>query len=281
MHLFEETSAPQLLEEALPLFAAREAENNLPLGVLQMVCQGQRREPAPWLWSVREGGQLLGVAVRTPPSPLLVSTLPAAGGAALADAILARAVFPLPINGPSDVVDEVTRALTQRGGTEIELLRNMRLFQLCQVTPAVAMSGAMRRTSTADAPVLVQFLDAFEREAVPEQVGTRDLRVVVETMLAQGRAFLWQDGDLVGAMAAFNRRVGSGTSIGAVYTPPALRRRGYATALVAALSQHMLDDGCAYTCLFTNLANPVSNSIYPKVGYHPVGDVRHVSVRRV
>src|SRR5262245_59692926 len=147
MHLVEETSAPQLLEEALPRFAAREAENNLPLGDLQMVCQGQRRDPPPWLWSVREGGQLMGVVVRTPPSPMLLSTLPPAGSAVLADAILARAVFPLPLNGPSDVVDEVTRALTKRGDIEIELVRNMRLFELRKVTPPAATSGTMRRAS--------------------------------------------------------------------------------------------------------------------------------------
>jgi predicted GNAT family acetyltransferase len=278
MELVEETDAHALLAEAQPLFAPREVENNLPLGVLKMVSQGLYRGVAPWLWSVRDGAQLIGMAIRTPPFPLVLSDLPDAACAVLAEGILARTSFPLPLNGPRDVVDRVTDQLVQRSAVKVELLYNMRLFELRQVTPPPPTAGAMRRATAADAPVLTQFMDGFERESLPEQVGTRDLRTVIDNMIAQGRGFLWQDGEQAGAMAAFNRRVGAGTSIGAVYTPPALRKRGYATALVAALSQHMLDDGCAYTCLFTNLANPISNSIYPKVGYRAVCDTRHVRV---
>ena len=57
-----------------------------------------------------------------------------------------------------------------------------------------------------------------------------------------------------------------------VYTPPAYRRRGYATANVAAVSQRALEAGHAYCCLFTDLANPISNSIYQKIGYRPICD---------
>jgi hypothetical protein len=61
-------------------------------------------------------------------------------------------------------------------------------------------------------------------------------------------------------------------SVGPVYTPPERRGRGYATACVAALSQTILDEGWAFCTLFTDLANPTSNSIYQKIGYHPVCD---------
>src|SRR5438876_114270 len=65
-----------------------------------------------------------------------------------------------------------------------------------------------------------------------------------------------------------------GARIGAVYTPPELRRRGYATALVADVSRRQLAEGKRFCFLFTDLANPISNSIYPKVGYRPVADFR-------
>jgi predicted GNAT family acetyltransferase len=41
---------------------------------------------------------------------------------------------------------------------------------------------------------------------------------------------------------------------------------------VAALSQHLLDEGFAFTSLFTDLANPTSNQIYMKIGYQPLAD---------
>jgi hypothetical protein len=57
-----------------------------------------------------------------------------------------------------------------------------------------------------------------------------------------------------------------------VYTPPEFRGRGYASNLVAHLSQELLDEGRKFCFLFTDLANPVSNSIYQKIGYRPVSD---------
>jgi predicted GNAT family acetyltransferase len=62
------------------------------------------------------------------------------------------------------------------------------------------------------------------------------------------------------------------TRISAVYTPPEHRGRGYATANVAAISQHALDGGASACMLYTNAANPISNKIYQRVGYRPVGD---------
>jgi predicted GNAT family acetyltransferase len=62
--------------------------------------------------------------------------------------------------------------------------------------------------------------------------------------------------------------------ISTVYTPPALRGRGYASAMVAAASQHALDGGAAACTLNTDLANPTSNKIYQAVGYRPVRDTQ-------
>ncbi len=64
----------------------------------------------------------------------------------------------------------------------------------------------------------------------------------------------------------------NGKRITAVYTPPEHRQKGYATSCVAALSQNLLDSGCKYCFLFTDLANPTSNHIYHKIGYRPVSN---------
>jgi predicted GNAT family acetyltransferase len=59
-----------------------------------------------------------------------------------------------------------------------------------------------------------------------------------------------------------------------VYTPPEWRGKGYASACVAALSQLCLDSGYQFCMLYTDLANPTSNSIYQKIGYQPIGESR-------
>src|SRR5436189_143738 len=88
-----------------------------------------------------------------------------------------------------------------------------------------------------------------------------------------GGIVLWEDGGAVVSMAGFGGRTPSGTRIGPVYTPPDLRGRGYASALTAALTQRLLDGGLRFCFLFTDLANPTSNSIYQRIGYEPVSDV--------
>ena len=64
---------------------------------------------------------------------------------------------------------------------------------------------------------------------------------------------------------------GGVTRIAGVWTPPELRRHGYASGVVAALSTERQDAG-ERCMLFTDLANPTSNAIYEAMGYRRVGD---------
>jgi predicted GNAT family acetyltransferase len=65
-------------------------------------------------------------------------------------------------------------------------------------------------------------------------------------------------------------------TVSGVYTPPELRCKGYATSCVAELSRNILQSGKKFCMLYTDLANPTSNSIYMKIGYWPVCDsVQH------
>jgi predicted GNAT family acetyltransferase len=97
----------------------------------------------------------------------------------------------------------------------------------------------------------------------------------VERALASEHRQLWfwtVDGEPVALAGAGNPTL-NGVRIGPVYTPPERRKRGYASALVAHLSQHLLDSGHRFCFLFTDLNNPTSNHIYQDVGYRPVSDV--------
>ncbi len=75
-------------------------------------------------------------------------------------------------------------------------------------------------------------------------------------------------------MADLGRETAHGFSLSLVYTPRHLRNKGYATSCVAELTKRMLDSGKKFCCLYADLANPASNSIYQKIGYQPVCDVQ-------
>jgi len=92
-------------------------------------------------------------------------------------------------------------------------------------------------------------------------------------------AWLWVDGGRPVSLTCVGGVTPHGIRIGPVYTPPDLRGKGYASSLVAGVSQMQLDAGRAYVFLFTDLANPTSNRIYQALGYEPVNDVDEYDFR--
>ena len=83
---------------------------------------------------------------------------------------------------------------------------------------------------------------------------------------------LWEDeGEPVSA-TGFGSPTPNGSRIGPVYTPPERRGHGYASVLVAEVSQAQLDAGKRFCFLYTDLANPTSNKIYVDLGYERVCD---------
>ena len=85
--------------------------------------------------------------------------------------------------------------------------------------------------------------------------------------------FLLLDQNEPVSMARKAGKTPNGSLINFVYTPPHFRRNGYATECVAKLSKLLLEEGNKFCFLFTDLANPISNSIYYKIGYRPVIDL--------
>ena len=83
---------------------------------------------------------------------------------------------------------------------------------------------------------------------------------------------LWEHDGRVVSLAGHAGETPNGARVGPVYTPPELRGRGYASALTAALTEQLLER-LRFCFLFTDLANPTSNSIYQRIGYRPVTDI--------
>jgi len=94
---------------------------------------------------------------------------------------------------------------------------------------------------------------------------------------ADGGIELWEDEGEVVSLSGWGGPTPNGIRIGPVYTPPEHRGHGYATALVAELSQRLLDGGRSFCFLYTDLANPTSNAIYERIGYVKVAEAAMVA----
>jgi predicted GNAT family acetyltransferase len=71
-------------------------------------------------------------------------------------------------------------------------------------------------------------------------------------------------------MAGIVRRLRTCAAIAGVYTPPALRGRGYAGSVIAAVVERIYAEGRTTACLYTDLSNLFSNRCYAKIGFKPV-----------
>jgi predicted GNAT family acetyltransferase len=271
MQLTRHESADGFLAHAGEFLGAREAEHNLILGLTSrlQVSPSLYGEPA-YFAVVDEGGRVVGATMRTPPHNLILSELDdlAAIGPLLEDA---RAVFgSLPgVVGPKEAVAKFAAAWPAEARLEIA----QRAFRADHVDAPTGVPGRMRDYERRDRALAASWMEAFTEEALPEPPPeTSEEFVDRREEDPDGGTVLWEDDGAVVSMAGFGGRTPNGIRIGPVYTPPELRGRGYASALTAAVTQRLLDSGLRFCFLFTDLANPTSNSIYQRIGYEPVSD---------
>jgi predicted GNAT family acetyltransferase len=149
------------------------------------------------------------------------------------------------------------------------------LHQAISVIFPTDLPGGRLRAATGDEhDFLSHWQLAFQREAMPREAGDMDAaRIITDRLLNDGDLFVWQKNDgWVVSMAARARPTVRGISVNLVYTPPEERRRGYAAACVAHLSQWLLDSGYDFCTLFTDRANATANKLYARIGYNPIAD---------
>lgn len=140
--------------------------------------------------------------------------------------------------------------------------------------PPAPVEGRLRPYAPGDRALALDWLEAFVAEALPAGLVQEGVEDVLDRRLADpGGGFAVWETDRPVSLAGFGGATPNGVRVGPVYTPPELRGQGYASALVAGLTQQLLAGGRRFCFLYTALANPTSNSIYRRVGYRPVADV--------
>jgi predicted GNAT family acetyltransferase len=274
VELVRHADAESFLAAAGGFLGAREAEHNLILGLSSRLV----REPlmygeAPYFAVVHDEGRVVGVAMRTPPHNFILSELDedAAVGAVVADA---REEFgSLPgVVGPKERAAQFANAWRAATGATPRLEIAQRVFAADHVDSPRPTSGRMRDYEAGDRDLAIRWMDEFVAEALPEAPPESSAEFVDRREEDPDAGLvIWEDDGAV-SMAGFGGRTPNGIRVGPVYTPPELRGRGYASALTAALTQRLLDSGRRFCFLYTDLANPTSNSIYQRIGYRPVSD---------
>ena len=258
-----------------------EAQNMIPLGNLIIGNEGKDktdwRDPANWLMAtISDTNGIQLIAIMTPPHNI---TLYATGNTINPKSIncLIDGLKDHEIPGVTtekNLAEYFAHEYTTRKGMTFETTMSQRIYELMAVNPDIQKPGVVRLLDEKDMPFFPYWAEAFH---AAESYGKTEMSIPHDAekyryRLSAKKLYVLEDNGIPVSMAGFTREMQTAIGVAFVYTPPYYRGKGYATSCVAQISQIALKKGFTKCVLYTDLANPTSNSIYQKIGYTPICD---------
>ena len=276
IEIISHNHADELISLSGAYLEQNESENNLPIGLAYRLAEDPYyyTSELPLLLSILEHGSVVGVVVMTPPKRIILSRIDTDIQTAIVSLVrhLRRIDVQIPgVVGPAAAAQTFADCwVKDMPGVSVKLSKRMRVFEARSVADLPLSPGKLRFACPGDHPLMTRWIVGLS-EAIGEPVGFDDAKSRAEKLIKDQQLYVWDNKGPV-SIAGMSRPMRNGTTIGAVYTPPEHRGKGYATSCVLLLTKKLLSDGYSFCSLYTDLSNPTSNSIYIKIGYVPIGD---------
>jgi len=275
------TDVHKFYNDTYDVLMRHEAQNMIPLGNTIIGNEGKDktewRDPANWFMAaISDADSIQLTAIMTPPHNITLYAT---------DNIINPEAVNCLIDGLKDrelpgVTTEKTLAeyfakeYTSRRGITFTTTMNQRIYELTAVNPDVQRFGSLRLLEEKDMYFFPYWVEAFH---AAKSYGNTEMSIPQDAELYRYRLsakklYVLEDNGIPVSMAGYTREMQTAIGVAFVYTPPYYREKGYATSCVAQISQIALEKGFTKCVLYTDLANPTSNSIYQKIGYVPVCD---------
>ena len=262
----------EFLRAVTPIYAADDSRHGLMLGLAWRMAEHPRDYPGAvqvLVWDRRD--VLAATGLMTPGADLLVQSDPLNKEAleALADRLWFEGVKVTGVNGVDATSDYFAQMWAEKFGLEAYRIKELNVLALSKVIPPAECFGEIKQAGFEDTSASLEMIRAMQKETgIPKESWW-----VLEDMqraIANEWVFTWEVEGKPVAMAMFNRPTAKAISISGVYTKPEHRGKGYASCVVAAISQFALDRGNLRVNLFTDQANPTSNALYKRIGFKEV-----------
>jgi GNAT superfamily N-acetyltransferase len=271
VELYED--AGKALEKARAFLASEPVLHNVILSLLET--RAAYPEPGRY-WVASDGERVAGVVFQSPLDfTATITPMSRDAVAAMVDGISEAGVALPGVSGEAGTAARFAGQWTERHKSAAVPIEGQRIYEIREVQETPAVAGRMRRAERADRELVIAWMRGFQADTGDgggrAQGGSEQGRSAASAAVHRRSFWLWDDGGPV-SMAMRTEPVEGVVRVGAVYTPPELRNRGYAGACVGALSQQILEGGHR-SILYTDLGNPVSNSIYRRLGYRAVAEV--------
>lgn len=273
-----ESDVVAFAERVTPFLSARSVEHSVILTLLAARVDRTVRDEVPPVCALAvDGGEVVGVALRTPPWKATLSVMPAEAATALEEALWKADPDAPAVSGPLPAPRLFAECRSARTGRPVRPGMAMRLYELGELVPPT-VPGRAAPVGPDTMTTATRWWQDFATEATPGDPAGDAARAVRRRM-ETGALTLWWDAGRPVSMAGYVGPTAGVARVAPVYTPPEHRRRGYGAAATAACSAHALARGAGTVMLYTDLANPTSNSIYQRIGYRPVSDAADFHLR--
>ena len=258
-----------------------EAQNVIPLGNVIIGNDGKDktawRDPVNWFMAtVSDSDGVSLIAIMTPPKNLTLYATDNINNESavkcLIDGVKRRGVHIPGVMAEKTLAEMFAQFYVLSSGVQYKVDTDQRIYELSQVSPGIPTIGNVRLVAEKDMSFLPYWVEGFYYDCFKAPLIVDNDVDKYRYHIATERLYVLENDGLPVTMAKISRELQTTCVIGFVYTPPYFRGNGYATSCVAAVSQIALSKGFAKCVLYTDLANPTSNSIYMKIGYMPICD---------
>jgi GNAT superfamily N-acetyltransferase len=272
MRALATTDPTEFKTTAFPYLQADPVLNSVLLTNTEDRIRGILHDPSPpvFLTIHADDDQVIGAVLCTDYRGINLGALPDDLIPALVDTCLELAPNPDLVEGTATAALRLAEQLAVRRGKTVEQVRAVRLHKLGTFVEQKADGGSPRLAVPADLDRLVVMMGDYGRELGHSLAVGQD-EAWTQARIDRERLWVWERDGRIVALVGHQNAVYGATRVGPVYTPPADRGHGYASALTAHVTSRILAGGSA-ACLYTDLTNPTSNKIYAAIGYRPLAD---------
>jgi len=264
----EATADPlAVIQRAADYLAADPVQLNLIWSILK-----QRAESGTLgsYWVLESNGAAAGLVLESPPAHgAAISPVREDEAVALAEAIRAEGHSLTGVSGTAAAAAVFAGSWTEQAGTSAVVEDAQRLYLLDGLSRPERVPGNLRRAEFFERGLLTEWWSAFQAETGSPRL---DVSSAVDLALSAGRLFVW-DHEGARCVARATEPLGGISRIGAVFTPPRWRGRGYAAACVGALCEWLRQQEAANSVLYAQLSNSSSNAMYRRLGFRAVSEV--------
>lgn len=246
-----------------------------PAETAQLLAAAQETRESPQAdavfgWFETREGVIRGAFLNAPPAPMILAGITPEVAVSLVGTLAPQPNSVRGVQANAAAADAFAAAWTRRTGTTARTQQHSRLFRLVGKVPDLeGPEGRSRVAGDCDRANLVEWLADFAREtgelaSAPE--------ATADDLLSYGGATFWEDCSKPVSLATVTRPVANMVRISIIYTPPEFRHRGYAPAVVTAVSQAAIDGGADEVLLIAGLASPINSTLRQRLGFEPAGE---------